>query len=329
MLDKFKQKIKNKWQSRDDGGQDVLKQKAIIIVIAIILAFLLWLVVSLNRSYTVDIKVPLKLGKVSADRALVEKLPESVTVRVTGEGWNLFSVYQNPPTIFVEVSNEQINLFDQVRRQLQAESKLRVQSVDPLYLTLRLQERVSKKVPVVARVNTNFDSQFGYLNSPQLHPDSVVVSGARSVIRGIHFWPTDSLTLNNVNEDIIRKVDLQEAGPLLTLSQTQVKFTAEVVKYTEGEVSVPVELQNALVNRNVIFTPQQVKITFLAPLKKFPILQKQTIFAAYVSYTQLMQDTTGFISPEIVKLVEDVPVKIQQVQPRQVAYFNIISGGSH
>lgn len=111
------------------------------------------------------------------------------------------------------------------------------------------------------------------------------------------------------------------------MSEQNITFKAKVTQYTEGEVTVPVELRSAQSRRSVVFSPQKVEITYLAPIKEFPDLKEMKIFSAYVTYNQLMRDTTGFISPKIEQLVKDMHVKVQQVRPKQVAYFNIVAAG--
>lgn len=329
MLDSFKKNIKSRWQRsfEDKEKQPAARKKAVIIVVVVILAFMLWLVVNLNRDYTVNIDIPIVLGQVSSNQALAEELPEKVTAGISGEGWKLLEVYRDPPPIFIEVSGQQINLFEQVRRQIQAGSNLTVQTVDPLYLQIQLEERVSKKVPVIARIATAFAAQFGFLEEPSLQPDSVMVTGARSVVEDISYWVTDSASVENIKEDIFLQIPLKEAGPLVRLSEQNVMLQAEVAQFTEGVVTVPVELRNLRPGRNVIFSPQQVEIRYLAPLEEFPELDEGNIFTAGVTYTQLMQDTTGFIQPQITQLVDNVHLKVQQVRPPQVAYFNIVTSG--
>ncbi len=330
MLHSFKENIKNRWgaaQKSSEKSASGHRQKVIIILVTVVLAFLLWLVVNLNRTYTVNIQVPLELGQVSTERALAEELPDYVTASLSGEGWNLLDMYRDPPPVFIEVSDEQINLFEQVRRKLDAISKLSVQSVDPFYLQLQLQERVSKKVPVIARVETGFKSQFGFIEPPQLQPDSVTITGARSIVDEITYWATDSLKLKNVNKSVSAQIALKEAGPLVNLSEQNILFTGEVAQFTEGEVTIPVELKDFQFGQNVIFSPSAVQITYLAPIKEFPSLKNRNLFAAYVTYSQLREDTTGYISPTIKQLAEGVHLKVQQVQPAQVAYFNVVPNG--
>jgi len=328
MFDSLKDKINAGRQFLLEKGRHISTlsgRQIVIILVAILLAFLLWLVVNLNRTYTVDIKVPLNLGQVSANRALAEELPDYITASISGEGWNLLTVYRNPPHVFIEVSGEEVNLFEQVRRQLQTSSALSVQKVDPLYLRLHLEKKASKKVPVIARVETKFASQYNFLTPPDIQPDSITVSGAASIVSDIHFWLTDSLKIKNIDESFSTEVPLKDAGPLITLSAQKVDFIAQVAQFTEGKVTVPVELRNAGAARNVIFSPQEVEITYLAPIEKFPSLKEKNIFSAYVTYQKLLQDTTGFVSPQIEQPADSLYLKVQQVQPSQVAYFNIVS----
>lgn len=329
MSKSFKQNILEGWPLWVDKVRGFIspsREKGVIVLVAVVLASLLWFVVNLNRNYTIDIKVPLTLGQVSSSQALAVDLPNFVTASISGEGWSLLSVYRDPQPILVDVSGTQINLFEQVRRQFQASSKLRVEKVSPLYLRLQLENKISKKVPVISRVKTNFLPQYNFLTAPIIQPDSIIVTGAVSIIEDINYWLTDSLEIKNIETSFVKEVPLKQAGSLIALSTQSITFSGKVAEFTEGTVTVPVELRNAGVEKNVIFSPQEVKITYLAPIQEFPAIKEGSIFSAYITFKQLVHDSTGFVSPQIQQLSDTLHLKVQQVQPRQVAYFNIVTG---
>src|SRR5699024_10438893 len=193
------------------------KEKTIAFLITIVLAFSLWIIVNLNRDYTLNIDIPVVLGQITTDKALAEELPQQVTASISGEGWSLLNVYKNPPSVFVDVSEQEVNLFEQVRRQLSSISNVTVQKVNPLTLQLNLEARQSKKVPVVSNVQINFSGQYDFLGSPHLSPDSITVFGAASIIESINQWPTDTVEFNDVESGFTANIALKGAGPLLEL----------------------------------------------------------------------------------------------------------------
>ncbi len=329
MSNKYLDRIKDFWESlsRDDDSEDpegTEREKIVVFAISIVLAFALWMLVNLNREYSIGIELPIEVGNVTADLALAEELPETVTANINGSGWDLISMYNNPPQLYLDVSGEEVNLFEQAQRQISGVSNVTVQTVEPLYLQVKMEPRESKKVPVVSNVDISFASQYGFLSQPRLQPDSVTIRGAASHIADISEWPTESLTFSNVNENLSTTINLQEPSSLVTLSQTSVQYAAEVVEFTEGEVNVEVETRDFPVGNVVTFSPSSVDVKYRVPLDEYADFTQGQTFTAYVNYEQIQQDTTGFVAPQIEKMTGATYIRIRSVQPREVAYFTII-----
>jgi len=199
-----------------------------------------------------------------------------------------------------------------------------VQTVEPLYLQLNLEEKQSKKVPVISNVNVDFAKQYGFFTKPEIIPDSITVSGATSRVENIDRWPTEVLKLNRINKSISTEVALIEPPSLIRLSQEQVQYRAEVAEYTEAEITVPVETRDFPAGLNVTFSPLSVDIKYQIPLKEYAALKNSRPFAAYVTYSQIKQDTSGFVEPQVDELLEKNYLNVRKITPSKVAYFTII-----
>lgn len=329
MAEGFKEKLKSFWdllkrKSEEEAMSGIGREKIIVFVVSLILAFSIWLVVNLNRDYNIEMKVPIVMGNISTDQALVEELPDEVTASVNGDGWSLINMYQSPPEVYIDVKQQQVNLFEQIRQQISATSNVTVQTVDPLSLRLNLEPKESKKVPVVSNVSTDFAKQFGFLTKPVLDPDSIIVQGASSRIQNIDEWPTESLQLTNIKEDVATQVALKKPTSLIALSQTQVQYRGEVAEFTETEVTVPVETRDFPTGLNVNFSPSNVQITYQIPLDEYAQYEDMQAFTAYVTYQQIQQDTTGFVQVQIEKLLDEAHLNYRRVSPDKIAYFTVI-----
>lgn len=328
MSNKFSERLKELWEkiSRDAAEQrsGIDREKVVVFIISIFLAFCLWLIVNLNRDFSLDISLPVEVGNITTDQALAEELPDEVTASVNGTGWNLINLYNDPPHVFIDVTGQEVNLFEQVRRQMSGVSNVTVQKVEPLYLQVNLEPKQAKRVPVVSNVDVSFAPQYGFLGEPVIRPDSITVRGAASRIQPITKWPTDSLSFENVKESFTTEVDLKDSGSLITLSESTVEYQAEVAQFTEGEVTVPVQTRNFPAGDVVSFSPSNVTVKYRIPLQQYAEVQDQP-FVAYVNYAQIQQDTSGFVKPHI-EVVQDqqLNLKIQSVRPNEIAYFTII-----
>ncbi len=328
-IEEFKEKLLAGWESllqksNEDEIADFGRERIIVFVVALILALALWLMVNLSRDYTLNIELPIQLGGVPAEKALVRDLPNTATVSVTGEGWKLINLYNNPPTINIDVSDTEVNLFDQVQQQMNAMLNINIQRVQPQNLTVQLGDRASKKVPVRSAVNVNFSEQYGFLESPTINPDSVTIDGAATLLKGIEEWSTDSVQINNVTKDISQTVPLESSSELINLSQSEVSFEADVVEYTEGEMQANITTRNLPPGRMVSYSPLAITIKYDVPIEEYTDVQDENPFDAYVSYQQILEDSTGFVTPEIEEKNERYHIKLRSFQPRRVAYFIVL-----
>lgn len=331
-LETLKEKIVAGWhnlvkKSDEDDIAGVGRERIVVFIVAFILALCLWLMVNLSLVYNLNINLPIKLGAVPADQALVEDLPEQATVSVTAEGWKLINLYNNPPSINIDVTDTEVNLFDQVQQQMNAFSGVSIQKVQPLILTVDLEKRITKKVPVRSRIQVAFKKQYDFLDAPRLEPDSITVNGAVSLVEDINDWPTDSVQIKNVTTDLSRPVALKTPGELIGLSQSSVMYNADVAQYTEGEAKVELTTRNMPQGRLVSYSPSAITVKYDVPITEYAQVQDQKPFRAFVNYNQIEQDSTGFVTPQIEQTTENHHIHIRSFQPSNIAYFMVLGGG--
>lgn len=325
-----KKKVTAIWESLvmkrgEDGTSEFGHEKLVVFTVSFILAFCLWLMVNLNRDFNLDINLPISVVNIPEDQALSKPLPASATVGISGEGWKLINIYNNPPSINLNVTQPEINLYDQVRQNMNALPDIRVQKVQPLMISADLEEKVTKSVPVISRVNMSFRDQYGLVGPVSVNPDSITVTGAASLVESITAWPTDSVEISDISDDISRTLGLTEPDDLIEINRTEVQITAPVEQFTEGEVRVNVVTRNLPVTSNVSFSPTSIRVKFDVPITHYADLEGRNIFEAYVTYEDLMDDSTGFVQPKIeLREKVDYPINIRSHQPRHVAYFMVL-----
>lgn len=328
-IDKYKEKLWAGWESlvkksNEDEIAEFGRERIIVFIVALIVALALWLMVNLSRDYTLNIELPIQLGAVPSEKALVKDLPNTATVSVTGEGWKLINMYNNPPTINIDVNDAEVNLFDQVQQQMNAMLNVTIQRVQPQRLTVELGDRVSKKVPVNAAVNVKFSEQYDFLGPPTISPDSITINGASTLVENIKEWKTDSVSIEDVRKDISQTLPLESPGKLINLSRNEVVFEAKVTEYTEGEVQAPINTRNLPPGRMVSYSPLAITIKYDVPIEEYIDVQDENPFDAYVSYQQILDDSTGFVTPQIEENNENYHIKLRSFQPRRVAYFIVL-----
>lgn len=326
--DRFQELWNSVVKGEEEGNfEENNRGKIVVFLIAFVLSLCLWLMVNLSRDYNLTVELPIQLGNMPGDRALTEELPDNATVSISGEGWKLINIYNNPPPIFVDVTESEVNLYDQVREQMNANPDLNVQKVQPLFLSLDMEEKISKKVPVVSNVDVTFEEQYGLKTMPVLEPDSVMLSGAASILGDLDRWETVEFEIEGVDEDILTDVALKEPETLLSITPTSVTYTAEVAQFTEGESRVMIETRNMPAGRSVSFSPSFLTVTYDVPIDQYAQVQNLNApFRAYITYSQIQQDTTGFVIPNVEQAASaDYNLRLRNFQPSRVSYFTIVN----
>ncbi len=326
--------IKGWWSDNLSRGVDdenisiVRREKIIVFIVAFLLALGLWFLVNMSRSYNLDIKMPLKLGNIPESKALASDLPETATVNLQGEGWKLVSLYNNPPEIYLNIADDQINLHEQVREQLSTLPTVTVLKVSPVTVDVELDDKVSKTVPVVSNLEVSFRDQFGFLESPRLEPDSVEIRGSSSRLEEIDSIVTRPLTLNYVSGDIDRKVPLAKPGNRIEMSTSSVRYVARVAEFTEGESTVEVVARNVPPGKRVTFSPSMVSIRYEVPIQEYKESSEKNPFAAYVSYKQISRDSTGYVDPQVEVTNKNLNIRIRSYQPDQLSYYHVLGASN-
>jgi YbbR domain-containing protein len=300
------------------------RERIAVLIVSGIAALLVWFVVNMNREFTVNMEIPINIGEVPTNMALADRLPESASISFYGQGWKLLPVYFSPPEIIINVDNDAVNLIDQVRQQMNSFPSVEITEVQPATIAVRLEERTTKKVPVRPRIEVSFEEQFSYLDQPALVPDSVFLIGAQSRIEDINEWYTQPVSLTDVRDNINRNIPLEEPGSLVELSSSQVRYQARVAEFTEGEVRTFIRTRNLPAGVNVNFTPSVITVKYDVPIQEYAEAQDIIPYTAFVTYSQIESDTTGYVTPNVASTTEGLHIRLRTFQPQKVGYFRVV-----
>jgi hypothetical protein len=114
-------------------------------------------------------------------------------------------------------------------------SDVSVMQVNPMFLEIETEMRVSKKVPVVSQVNVVTLNQFGVLGSTRISPDSITVTGPSSRVESVMSWNTIDSEVEGVSSDLEMTVDLETPGSGITVMPMSVTLQAEIAEFTEAK----------------------------------------------------------------------------------------------
>lgn len=302
------------------------REKVVVFIGAYIMAVALWFIVNLSGSYSINVNLPIEPGNIPEDMALTEELPEFVQADVAGDGWQLLSLFNDPPTVIINIENEEVNLFDQVRQRLSYLQGVDIAKVQPLVVRLDMEAKVSKKIPVVLNTDIQFQNRFGMIGEPVISPDSIIITGAASKVADIDEWVVqDTLRLKGVRNDISRNIELQKSTGVIELSETEIQFEADISEFTEGETTVYIDTRGLPRGQSVTYNPASVTITYDVPIEQFAEVEKLQPYQAYVQYSKIIEDSTGYVTPDIDLIETNYELRLRNFKPKAVAYFTVIN----
>ena len=259
----------------------------------LLLAGFFWLMQKLNRRYNISQKYT--VSYVLPDGKVFKRAPAStVLVTLQGKGWDiLFKSAKNiGDKIEVELNEDNLQVIpassisDKINGFL-ASNEISVASINPSQIQIQLEEQAKKKVPVESKLNITYFPGYFYKDKPQLMPDSVVITGAPRYLAEVGSWPTESFTINNLQQSIVNMpVKLvKPKNTLLRLNTSQVRLNMELEEYTEKSFIVPIRVKNS--DAKVKILPDQVHVKCVVGLSKYDNLSTDDI-ELYVNLLSLI-----------------------------------------
>ncbi|GAB5407750.1 MAG: hypothetical protein BalsKO_01150 [Balneolaceae bacterium] len=309
----------------EDDARAARRERIAVFVVAYIMAMSLWFIVNLNGDYNISINVPIEPGSIPPDMALVEDLPEFVQVEVSGDGWKLVNLFSNPPSVPVDITEGEVNLFDQVRQRFTVEQDVSVLKVQPFLINIGLEPKISKKIPIRLNTDIRFMTRYGLIGEATIIPDSLIITGATSQVSDISEWVIpDTLVLQDVRDDIFSTVLIESIDPLIEPSINEITLSANVSEFTEGETSVYIRTRGLPRGQVINYNPSAVLIRFDVPLEQYAEIQNTRPYEVYVPYSEIQEDSTGFVTPDIELIETQFQIKLRSFQPKAVAYFSVV-----
>lgn len=298
-------------------------RKGFVITLCILTASLLWFAFSMQETYLQVIEMPVQVNELPEGRSLLNLPPSHVRVQVEGEGVRLLRLYYNPPTIPVTVTSESESQ-DMHLTVSESVSNVSIQSVTPRTISMPTDERISRRIPIHSRVEIQTAPSRYVIGEPRIEPDTVMIFGASRIVSAIDSWPTERLVIENVRDTVRSEIALSDSlGGLLEFDFEEVELFANVQEFTEHTRVLNVQVKDAPPNRRVSLDPSSVRVRYRVPLGQFDEAAGSSDFIAYVTYDEIVSDTSGVLYPHL-DWPEELNIRDTRVEPDALRYYNVL-----
>ncbi|MFM8834977.1 MAG: hypothetical protein ACKOEV_15360 [Cytophagales bacterium] len=213
--------------------------------LCILTALVFWFFNALNKSYSTDVRFPLRFDYNLEKYVPIETLPNRITLNVNGTGWELFREYigfkQPELTISLDRPTEVkklagVSLTPVLQPQV---GKLKINYIVTDTLKLQLDEIDSHRFKIFAdAANVTYQQNFGRVSPVMVVPDSVELIGPKSILGTL----PDSLTVvvasNQLNGNFEDDIEIVVPSLFVKRSPPQVKVMFEVGRVVELYVNI-------------------------------------------------------------------------------------------
>jgi len=273
---------------------------------ALIFAFALWVYTSLNQEYRTNLNIPIKFY-LPHSRAFIASPPENITINVRGLGWQILnSQFRNTAYCSIDLTKEatkdttyEIHR-DLILKNIQNQNYMNVVDVYPDYIKLNTGK--VEDVTVELKPNVIITPKEGYtiVGDITVKPDIVFLSGNETAISQIKSWSTKFYTLENVNSPINMPVELSDSlKGVISVLDEPVRLIADIQQIAEIVIpDVKVKIIGSNLLKNHFIDPQNLQVTIRGGINEIKKMNLDQV-TAYIDYQQIINDSTGFIFPNV------------------------------
>jgi hypothetical protein len=260
-------------------GQKIRAKRLNVFVLFLLLAFFISLLSKLTSSTTQTLQFELQPTKLPSRILLVEDRLPIVDVTITTNGFSLLKYAFKKLKLNVDFStlqkNETVYYWEQSAYRAEIaqffNSSTIIENIHPTALTFDYATQFAKKVPVTINLQPEFVVGYDLKTPLRAQPDSITIVGPEQYLKAIDAVATEGLKMNAVKTDIDVALDLDiyDFPQYLKFSTTQVQVVGAVDKFTEGAVSVPVQLVNIPDGILVSIFPKEIPVVYYTSLSTY------------------------------------------------------------
>ena len=250
-----------------------LREDRAVLMVCIGVAFVFWLLVKLSQTYTTEKEVVFQFD-VPDEKALTLLPPDDVKVQLEGRGWDLMFDYFSKSKVYLLFDMQEENrirlnwlqLRSLIQRNLSS-TEIKITEINYDNLSLNLEDKMKKKIPLKLQTRLAFEPQYQLKDAIQIEPDSLIITGPKSLVENIESWNTDSLILLNLKAP--KKVKLQPETPPreIQLNIKELEADLPIEQFTEKSLFVPILAKNAVDSIRIF--PERIKIYCVVGLSKY------------------------------------------------------------
>lgn len=288
------------------------------------IAFVVWLFMKMSQTHQTEIPIEVTYN-LPEDKIFATPPPASITPRISGTGWALFTRYitAQRPNITLDLDNTPSQTISAPRLETLIQQDLPA----PLSAGLRayqsiavqLDNKASKRIPLTLRQSIRLSTEYQFIVPPRLVPDSITMYGPKSIIDTTKSWETALLKIEDVKENTNHPVTLlPHPNTEVSFESIEVMCRIDVERFTEKTLEIPTTIINAPDTLLLTIHPSKIKVTCRVGHSNYDKVN-QGQFAAVADFTKVDINNSNYAPVKLIRQPDFV--KITGVSPEDVEFI--------
>ncbi len=294
-----------------------VNQRIAIFTFFLIVATILWYLNKLSYEYDTELVYPVRFENFPKGKVMVGEPPHNLKIGVKAFGYTLLRyklvasisplvIDLNKTPLLPQRDSESIFYITAARMRSpiisQLRGELQLLSVLPDTIFFELTSLVQRKVAVKPDLQIFTEKQHMRSGPVTIVPDSIIISGPKTIIDTIAELNTALLRLDKLTSSVERYIPIIQI-PQVGYSHRRVSATIPVEKYTEATFSTPIDIRNNPQDVQLILLPRSVNIKCNVPLSQYANLSSR-YFDVFVDYSSIDISLGNKLRVQVVSKVE-------------------------
>lgn len=269
-------------------SEKVRRSNHFVFIICILIAAFFWLLIKLSDQYNETYQFKVNYTNAPAEKRLTSVIDTNINITINAKGFEMLKLVltEDLSTIDIDLNNFEIihlngNIYfintNTIRERISEYIGIPQNQVEIFgqRLEFQMEDLFAKRISVVNKLNFKFMPQYNLYSQILITPSEVMVFGPENIIDTIQKIYTNNTAILDISSDIDENVELVNPNSnFLHLSLNMVNIKANVEKFTESSMEIPIDLSN--INYKVKAFPNTVKIFFTIAQKDFSnVMQTQ------------------------------------------------------
>lgn len=274
-----------------------------IVVLAYLVAILLWIFISLSNSYQTTVAIPFQLVNLPHGFSSSSPLPETVQIKLKTTGWRLLSMQLSSSFVF-QVSGYQlgetgkVNLKDVVSENQWMSDDVKILDVNPESVRIDFEKTVSKSKRIALQYEITYKEGYGLARQPLMVPESVTVFGSRKLLNQVDSIISEKFVLQLAEKPVSEEIQLKPVNGV-QIQPDKIRVFFDIQRIVENKIeNIPVEILNVPPDRKVVLSPGEISIGVRGGIEYIGRV-KPGDCKAFVEYKDIIADSTGYIEPQV------------------------------